>query len=224
MDNSIQKYNQNILNLIFTIRGKQVMIDEHLADLYGIETKYLNRAVKRNPERFPESFMFQLTKDEYDGLRFQIGTSDDEETLRFQNGTSNRGGRRYLPYVFTEQGVAMLSAVLKTETAVRTSVMIMDAFVKMRHFLLENAELLTRISALENKQVATDAKVKALLNAMEKKELKSKQGIFFNGQVFDAWVLVSDLVKRAESNLILIDNYVDETVLSLFAKKKKELA
>jgi hypothetical protein len=221
MDNSIQKYNQNIMNLIFTIRGKQVMIDEHLADLYGIETKYLNRAVKRNPDRFPESFMFQLTKDEYDGLRFQIGTSDNKETLRFQNGTSNRGGRRYLPYVFTEQGVAMLSAVLKTETAVRTSVMIIDAFVKMRHFLLENAELLTRISALENKQVATDAKVKALLNAMEKKELKSKQGIFFNGQVFDAWVLVSDLVKRAESNLILIDNYVDETVLSLFAKKKK---
>jgi len=119
MDKSIQKYDQNILNLIFTIRGKQVMIDKHLADLYGIETKYLNRAVKRNPERFPESFMFQLTKDEYDGLRFQIGTSDKAEALRFQNGTSSsHGGRRYLPYVFTEQGISMLSAVLRSPVAI----------------------------------------------------------------------------------------------------------
>ena len=102
MGNSVQKYNQNILSLIFTIRGKQVMIDEDLADLYGIETKYLNRAVKRNPDRFPESFMFQLTKEEY-------------EALRFQNGTSNRGGRRYLPYAFTEQGVAMLSTFSKMD-------------------------------------------------------------------------------------------------------------
>ncbi|GAB4329093.1 MAG: hypothetical protein Kow00127_21560 [Bacteroidales bacterium] len=102
MGNSIQKYNQHILCLIFTIRGKQVMIDEDLADLYGIETKYLNRAVKRNPDRFPEAFMFQLTKEEYEALRFQIGTSDKDENLRFQNGTSNRGGRRYLPYAFTE--------------------------------------------------------------------------------------------------------------------------
>ncbi len=221
MDKSIQKYHQNILYLIYTIRGKQVMIDEDLADLYGIETKYLNRAVKRNPERFPESFMFQLTKEEYEDLRFQNGTSDKEDILRFQNGTSNRGGRRYLPYVFTEQGVAMLSAVLKTETAVRTSVMIMDAFVKMRHFMLENAELLKRISAIEKKQISTETKVQALFQAMEDKELKPKQGIFFNGQVFDAWVFISNLVKNAKKNLILIDNYVDETVLSLFAKKKK---
>jgi hypothetical protein len=224
MGNSIQKYNQHIISLIFTIRGKQVMIDEDLADLYGIETKYLNRAVKRNPERFPEPFMFQLTKEEYEALRFQIGTSDKKENLRFQNGTSNRGGRRYLPYAFTEQGVAMLSAVLKTKAAVNTSVMIMDAFVKMRHFLLENAELLKRISVVEKKQIATDAKVQGLLNAMSKKELKPKQGIFFNGQVFDAWVFVSDLIKKAKNSLLLIDNYVDESVLSLFAKKKKVVA
>ena len=115
----------------------------------------------------------------------------------------------------------MLSAVLKTETAVRTSVMIMDAFVKMRHFLLENAELLKRISAIEKKQIATDEKVQGLLNAMENKELKPKQGIFFNGQVFDAWQFISGLVKKAKTNLTLIDNYVDESVLSLFAKKKK---
>ncbi len=224
MDKSVQKYHQNILNLIFTIRGKQVMIDENLADLYGIETKYLNRAVKRNHDRFPESFMFQLTKEEYENLRFQNGDIKPDSSLRLQNGTLKTGRgqhRKYLPYAFTEQGVAMLSAVLKTETAVRTSVMIMDAFVKMRHFLLENAELLKRISAIEKKQIATDEKVQGLLNAMENKELKPKQGIFFNGQVFDAWVFISDLVKKAKQSLILIDNYVDESVLSLFAKKKK---
>lgn len=224
MNNSEVIAVKNIEQKIYTIRGKQVMIDENLADLYGIETKYLNRAVKRNPDRFPEAFMFQLTKDEFESLKYQNGTLDPNDALRFQSGTLKTGRgqhRKYLPYVFTEQGVAMLSAVLKTETAVKTSVMIMDAFVKMRHFLLENAELLKRISAVEKKQIVTDDKVKALLNAMDKRELKPKQGIFFNGQVFDAWMFISDLVKSAKNSLILIDNYVDETVLSLFAKKKK---
>ncbi|MFO7789254.1 MAG: ORF6N domain-containing protein [Bacteroidales bacterium] len=219
---SIQKYQQNIINRIFTVRGRQVMLDEHLADLYGMETKYLNRAVKRNPDRFPESFMFQLTKEEHENLRFQIGTSIEDDVLRFQNGTSNkRGGRRYLPYVFTEQGVAMLSAVLNTETAIKTSVIIMDAFVQMRHFLIENADLINRIQKVELKQVETDDKVHLLLEAMEKKELKPRQGIFFNGQIFDAWVFISNLIKSAKKSLILIDNYVDESVLSLFTKKKK---
>jgi phage regulator Rha-like protein len=204
-----QKYQLQIISLIFTIRDRQVMLDEHLADLYGIETKYLNRAVKRNPDRFPESFVFQLTKEEY-------------ESLRFQNGTSNkRGGRRYLPYAFTEQGVAMLSAVLNTETAIKMSVVIMDAFVKMRHFLMENASLLKRIQNIETKQIETESRVQLLFDAMEKQSLKPRQGIFFNGQVFDAWVFIGDLVKRAKTSLVLIDNYVDETVLSLFAKKKK---
>ncbi|MDR4989127.1 MAG: ORF6N domain-containing protein [Bacteroidales bacterium] len=222
INKTIEKYQQNIINLIFTIRGKQVMLDEHLADLYGIETKYLNRAVKRNPDRFPESFMFQLTREEYDSLRFQNGTINTDESLRFQNGTSKeRGGRRYLPYVFTEQGVAMLSAVLNSETAVKMSIVIMDAFVKMRHFLLENASLLKRIQNIETKQVDTENKVQILLDAMEKQSLKPRQGIFFNGQVFDAWLFISDLVKSANSSLILIDNYVDDTVLSLLAKKKK---
>ncbi|NCC74397.1 MAG: ORF6N domain-containing protein [Sphingobacteriia bacterium] len=221
---AVQKYRQNILNLIFTIRGKQVMIDENLADLYGIETKYLNRAVKRNPDRFPESFMFQLTKEEYEGLRSQNGTLDPNDALRFQSGTLKTGRgqhRKYLPYAFTEQGVAMLSGVLNTETAVRTSIYIMDAFVQMRHFLIENADLIKRIETVELKQVETDNKVHLLLETMEKKELKPRQGIFFNGQVFDAWKFMSDLVKNAKNSLILIDNYVDESVLSLFAKKKK---
>ena len=224
MDKSVQKYHQNILNLIFSIRGKQVMVDAHLADLYGIETKYLNRAVKRNPDRFPESFMFQLTKQEYESLRFQIGTSINDDALRFQIGTSSkRGGRRYLPYVFTEQGVAMLSAVLNTEKAIETSVIIIDAFVQMRHFLIENAGLIKRIQKVELKQIETDNKIHLLLEAMEKKTLKPRQGIFFNGQVFDAWLFIGDLIKSARSSLILIDNYVDESVLSLFAKKKKDV-
>jgi phage regulator Rha-like protein len=222
---SIQKYQQNIINLIFSIRGKQVMLDEHLADLYGIETKYLNRAVKRNPDRFPKSFMFQLTKKEYESLRFQNGTLEESEALRFQIGTSKqRGGRRYMPYVFTEQGVSMLSAVLNTETAIKMSVVIMDAFVQMRQFLMENASLLNRIQNIETKQMDTESKVQILLDAMEKQSLKPKQGIFFNGQVFDAWVFISDLVKSAQSSLVLIDNYVDESVLSLLAKKKKDVS
>jgi len=145
---SVEKYQQNIINRIFTIRNKPVMIDEHLAELYGMETKYLNRAVKRNPDRFPESFMFQLTKEEYEDLRFQVGTSNSDDALRFQSGTLKTGRgqhRKYLPLAFTEQGVAMLSAILNSETAVKTSVMIMHAFVEMRHFLMENADLLKRI-------------------------------------------------------------------------------
>lgn len=210
-ENSIQKYQQYIINRIYNIRNKQVMLDEHLAELYGIETKYLNRAVKRNPERFPQAFMFQLTKKEF-------------EDLRFQNGTSNeRGGRRYFPYAFTEQGVAMLSAVLNSETAVKTSVIIMHAFVEMRHFLLENANLLQRIQHVESKQIETDNKVQILLNAMEEKSLKPQQGIFFDGQVFDAWLFVSELIKSAQNSLILIDNFVDETVLSLFGKKNQNV-
>jgi hypothetical protein len=122
-EDSIQKYHQHIINQIFSIRHKQVMIDEHLAELYGIETKYLNRAVKRNPDRFYKAFMFQLTKEEYEDLRCQSGTSNESDSLRFQSGTSNkRGGRRYFPYAFTEQGVAMLSAVLNSEIAVKMHV------------------------------------------------------------------------------------------------------
>ncbi|MBW6535036.1 MAG: ORF6N domain-containing protein [Mariniphaga sp.] len=193
IDKSIQKYQQNIINLIFSIRGKQVMLDEHLADLYDIETKYLNRAVKRNPDRFPKSFMFQLTKKEYESLRFQNGTSTNDvlrfqngtleggEALRFQIGTSKqRGGRRYMPYVFTEQGVSMLSAVLNTETAIKMSVVIMDAFVQMRQFLLENASLLNRIQNIETKQMDTESKVQILLNAMEK-QLIDKTEVYHIG-------------------------------------------
>jgi len=198
------------------------MLDEDLAKLYGVETKVLNRAVKRNIERFPQEFMFQLTNDEWESLRFQIVTSNTE-TLKSQNVTSNRGGRRYLPYAFTEQGVAMLSSVLKSKTAVIISIQIINAFVAMRKFLIANADVFKRLDKLELKQLETDQKVNQILDAMKDKNLEPKQGIFFNGQIFDAHKFVSSLIRKAEKSIILIDNYIDESVLDLFTKKKKEV-
>jgi len=196
----------DIQGRIYTIRGVQVMMDMDLAELYNIETKFLNRAVKRNVERFPEEFMFQL---------------NEKENLRFQNGTSkNHGGRRYAPFVFTEQGVAMLSTVLKSETAVRMSIQIMKAFVAMRHFVLSNAQIFQRLDSLETWRLESDPKIEKVLSALENKQLQPKQGVFFDGQIFDAHNFVSDLVRSAEKSIILIDNYVDDTVLALFSKRK----
>lgn len=222
--NSASITQHDITGRIFTVRDKQVMLDSHLAQFYGIETKFLNRAVKRNPDRFPGTFMFQLTKQEFESLSFDLGSSKD--SLRFQFGTLNEGRgkhRKYLPFVFTEQGVAMLSAVLNSETAVKTSIVIISAFVEMRHFLLEKAGLLDRIRGVELKQIETDGKVQMLFDAIEEKKLKSQQGIFFDGQIFDAWVFISGLIKSAKDSIILIDNYVDESVLSLFTKKRKNV-
>ncbi len=222
MDKSLSKHNQNIQNLIFTIRGKQVMLDSDLANLYQVETRALNQAVKRNSKRFPEEFMFQLSLEEYDFLKSQIVISKNN-SLESQSVITkeNRGGRRKLPFVFTEQGVAMLSAVLRSNIAIDTSIKIINAFVNMRKFISANAVLFQRIEHLEIKWLSTDNKLNEILKAIESKQLQPKQGIFFNGQVFDAWVFISDLVKKAKQSLILIDNYVDESVLSLFAKKKK---
>jgi len=212
---------------IYTIRGMQVMLDSDLAELYGVETKMLNRAVKRNIERFPDKFMFRLEDDEWEDLRFQIGTSKGmHNSLRFQNGTlkSQRGKhRKYLPYVFTEQGVAMLSAVLKSETAVKVSIRIMEAFVAMRRFILTNAQIFQRLDTLELKQIETDKKVDKVLTAIEMKQIVPKQGIFFDGQIFDAYKFVAGLVRDAKKSILLIDNYIDETVLDLFSKKKKNV-
>ncbi|HPS31680.1 MAG TPA: ORF6N domain-containing protein [bacterium] len=199
-----------IQSRIYTIRGVQVMLDRDLAELYNTETKLLNRAVKRNKERFPESFMFELTDDE--NLRFQIGTS------------KTHGGRRYLPNVFTESGIAMLSAVLKSDIAIKVSIRIMEAFVAMRKFINQNAEVFYQISSVEKKlveyKIETDIKIEKVLSALENKQLQPRQGIFYNGQIFDAHVFVSDLIRSAEKSIILIDNFVDDTVLTLFSKRK----
>lgn len=209
MENKPSIVPKEIRNLIYTIRGKQVMLDSDLAALYQVETKNLNKAVKRNIERFPVSFCFQLTEEEVENLRFQIGTS-----------SLSYGGRRYLPYVFTEQGVAMASAILRSDIAVKMSVEIMEAFVEMRRMLISNASLFHRLDNIELKQLEADQKFEEIFKALESDKLHSEKGIFYNGQVFDAYAFVSDIIRNATSSIILLDNYVDDTVLTLLGKRK----
>ena len=219
-----------IQSCIYTIRGLQVMIDRDLAELYRIEVKALNQAVKRNIERFPIEFMFQLTADEYTFLRSQFETLETKKALRSQTVTLNnkRGQyRKYLPYAFTEQGVAMLSAVLRSEIAVRTSIQIINAFVAMRRFITANAQIFHRLDTVERKQLEhkleADEKFKKIFSAIEAKEIKPRQGIFFNGQIFDAYRFVSDLFRTAKKSIIIIDNYIDDTVLAHLTKRHKNV-
>jgi hypothetical protein len=217
---------------IYLIRGTHVMLDSDLADLYGVQAKRLNEQVKRNVDRFPEEFRFQLTTEEAENLRSQSVTSSqvsqnampEGERLRSQIATleTDRRGqhRKYLPYAFTEQGVAMLSAVLRSGTAVRVSIQIMQAFVGMRRFIHNNAELFTRIGSLELRQLQTEKKVDQVLDAIGTQEPEPKQGVFFNGQIFDAYRFVNDLLRKAKKSIILIDNYVDDTVLEQLAKRR----
>ena len=203
-----------IKNLIYVVRGQQVMMDSDLAMLYQVETKVFNQAVKRNLERFPEKFRFQLTKEEYDSLRSQFVTS---------NG---KGGRRYMPYVFTEQGIAMLSAVLRSDIAIQISIKIMDAFVEMRRFLTSNALMFEKINEMEVKQLAfqksTEEKFDKIFHYISEHE-ESLQKIFFDGQIYDAFSLLVDLVSKAKKKLVLIDNYVDVGTLNILAKKKSDV-
>ena len=229
MSKQLEKYSlQEIENKIFTIRGIQVMIDRDIAEMYGVKTKVLNQAVKRNLDRFPEKFRFQLTNKEYENLRSQIVTLEKEDnSLRSQSVTleSQRGKhRKYLPYDFTEQGVAMLSAVLKSTTAVRISLKIMDAFVQMRKFISTNAGVFQRLDRVEHKQIETDQKFDQIFKVLEDKSVKPKQGIFFDGQVFDAYVFVAGLIKTAKISIVLIVNYIDESVLQMFIKRKKNVS
>jgi phage regulator Rha-like protein len=214
--------NQTIQNKIYTIRDVQVMLDEDLAVLYNVETKVFNQAVKRNIERFPEKFRFQLSESEYENLRSQFVTSSLDNSLRSQIVTleSQRGKhRKYLPYVFTEQGVSMLSAVLRSQTAIEVSIKIIDSFVNMRKFLSQNASLFTRIDSIEKRQISYEIKNDAILNAIEEKGTPQKQHIFYDGQIFDAYLFVSDIIKSAKSSIKLIDNYIDESTLVLFTKR-----
>jgi len=207
---------------IYTIRGIQVMLDKDLAAFYGIETRTLNQAVKRNIERFPSDFMFQLSKAEFDAVK-------SDEVLISQSVISKetRGGRQKLPFVFTEQGVAMLSGILKSETAVKMSIQIISAFVAMRKFIINNAQLFQRIDTVEKRQLKhemkTDERFEKVFDALQKDKLDPKQGIFFDGQIFDAHKFVSDLIRKAEKSILLIDNYVDDNVLALFTKRKKDV-
>jgi hypothetical protein len=202
----------NIENRIYTIRGLHIMLDSDLAEMYQVETKVLNQAVKRNIDRFPNDFRFQLTNDEMNHLKSQFVTS-----------SLTHGGRRVLPYAFTEQGVSMLSAVLRSDIAVKVSIQIMQAFVAMRKTLSQLHGVIQRLEGVELKQLQTDSKVEHLLKAWEK-DLPPKQGIFFEGQLFDAHVFVSDIIKQAQKSLVLVDNYVDETTLLLLSKRKKQVS
>lgn len=202
----------NIENKILVIRGQQVMLDRDLAGLYGVETKNLNKAMNRNKERFPANFCFQLTIEEFANLRFQVGTSN------------KKGGRRYLPYAFTEQGVAMLSAVLRSETAVKISIEIMNAFVHMRHYLHGNADLINRVNIIENKIdtkiIEYDKNFSEIFKIIESTPIPVKQNVFVQGQIFDAYIAFHGLIHKAQKEIILIDNYIDLTVLERFSKKK----
>lgn len=198
----------NIESRIYTIRDHPIMLDSDLAKLYQVDTRVLNQAVKRNLERFPESFRFQLT---------------DEEViyLRSQNVISKKyhGGRRYNAYAFTEQGVAMLSALLNTEVAVQVSIQIIQAFVAMRKTLANLHGVIQRLEGLEIKQLQTDSKLELIFKALEA-DAQPKQGIFFEGQLFDAHVFASRLIKQANKSLVLVDNYVDENTLLLLSKRQ----
>lgn len=214
---NVEKYEtENIKNLIYTIRGKQVMIDSDVAMLYHYETKNINKAMKRNMDRFPEDFCFQLTEQESENLRFHFGTSSLEK--------ENYGGRRYLPYVYTEQGIAMLSGILKNEIAVQVSISIMRAFVEMRKFIATNGQIFQRLTNVEYKLLEHDKKFDQVLNELQKdKEAEFKQKIFFDGQIYDAYSLIIDIIKRAKNKIVIIDNYIDDSILKMLSKKNKNV-
>ncbi|HQN73953.1 MAG TPA: ORF6N domain-containing protein [bacterium] len=199
----------DIKSRIFTIRGIQVMLDKDLAAFYGVKPRRLREQVKRNIKRFPPDFMFQLTEIEADFMVSQNATPSKQQF----------GG--FLPYAFTEQGVAAVSAVITSEKAIEVNIMIVRAFVAMRHFIEDKSNLFKRVDSLEIKQIEADKKFDMLFKAMEGDQLPSKQGVLFEGQVFDAHKFVSDVVRSAEKSIILIDNYVDDTVLTLFSKRKQ---
>jgi len=210
----------HIQSMIFTIRDVQVMLDRDLAVVYGVETKVLNQAVKRNIDRFPEKFRFQITLSEYQ----ELVTNCDRLNLRSQFVTSSgHGGSRYLPFAFTEQGVSMLSAVLRSDTAVKVSIQIINAFVEMRRFIQNNAQVFARLDSVERRQLVfeseTEKKFEKVFQALEQRDEPPKQGIFYNGQVYDAYLFASDLIRKAKKSIALIDNYVDDSVFTLLSKR-----
>ncbi len=204
---------EDIKNLIYTIRGKQVMIDSDVANIYNCETKYVNRVVKRNIERFPEEFCFQLNENEFEVLRCQFVTLN-------KNGRGQH--RKYLPYVFTEQGIAMLSALLKSNVAVSVSVNIMKAFIEMRKFLMLNGQIFEKLTTMEYKLLEHDKKFDEVFNQLQLEE-NIKQRVFFEGQIYDAYSLIIDIIKRANKKILIIDNYIDDSVLKMLTKKKNNV-
>jgi len=203
----------NIKDKILTIRGIQVLLDRDLAAFYGVETRALKQSVKRNHERFPEDFMFELSE-----IEVNIMVSQSVIPSKSYFGGS-------LPYAFTEHGVAMLSSVLKSKVATGISVQIMRSFVEMREVLKTRENISLRIDSIEKQfkkfKMNTDVNLDKLFRALETKKLQPQQGIFFDGQVFEAYNFLSDVVRTAEKSIVLIDNFIDDTVLTLFSKREK---
>ena len=229
--------------LIRTIRGQQVLLDSDLAILYGVETRQLNQQVKRNIERFPEDFMFQLTKVELINLKSQIATlsatdyplrsqivtlNTENHSLRSQNATIDNRGRhtKYLPYAFTENGIAMLSSVLRSPIAIQVNIRIMRAFTAMRQFIASNAQIFQRLDVMEQNQLAltahqteTDHKLEEVFRRLDSGNVQPHQGIFYDGQIFDAYTFINDRIREATTRIILIDNYIDDSVLTILSKR-----
>ena len=209
----------NIENLIIMLRGQQTLLDRDLAMLYGVETRRLNEQVQRNIERFPEDFMFQLTKEEFENWKSQFATSN-----------SIKMGARKRPYAFTRNGIAMLSSVLRSQTAVDVNISIMRAFTATQQFFAANAQMFQRIEVIEHNQLAlaarqqdTDKKVEQIFNRLDDRSKTPTQGIFYDGQIFDAYTFVSDLIRSAKKSIVLFDNYVDDTVLTMLDKRKNKV-
>ena len=208
-DNAQSTLSQHdIEKLIITVRGEQVLIDQDIARLYGVTTKRLNQQANRNAARFPSNFRFELTKEERDEV---VANCDHLQSLKF---------RPTLPYAFTEQGIGQLSSVVHSQKAIERSIVIMNAFVAMRRFIVQNAGLLMRIAHLERHQIDTDEKIDMILDKMEERSPKLlPEQIFQTGCVWDAWSYVSDLVRSAKQRIVLIDNFVDDRVLTMLDKR-----
>ena len=217
-DLNVVKYEpKNIKSLIYTIRGNQVMLDSDVAMLYHYTTKNINKAMKRNIERFPEDFCFQLTQKELENMWFQNGTASKNQISKYRND-------KYLPYVYTEQGISMLSGILKNEVAVQVSINIMRAFIEMRRFISSNGQVFERLTNVEYKLLEHDKKFDEVFNALQdNKGSEFKQKIFFNGQIYDAYKLIIDILKRAKRKILIIDNYIDDSILEMLSKKNKNV-
>ena len=202
-----------IENLIYEIRGKFVMLDSDVAKLFGYTTKDLNRNVKNNIERFPENYCFRLTEEEYDSLRCNFFTLKNERGKH----------RKYLPYVFTEYGIVMLAGILKSEIAVSVSLKIVDAFVAMKNFINQNKNLFKRITTMEYKMLEYDDNFEKIFQALEPKKIEN-QKIFFNGEIYDSYSIIIELIKEANERIIIIDNYIDKSILDMLIYKKENVS
>ena len=215
---------EEIENLIYTIRGKQVMLDSDVARLYNYKTKRINETVSRNIERFPKEFCFQLTEEEKENMWSQFATASELKRDKFRN-------KKYLPYVFTEQGIAMLSGLLKNDIAVQVSINIINAFVSMRRILLNNGQVFQRVTnveytLLEQGKVLSkhEKQFEKVFDELQKnKEKEFKQKIFFDGQIYDAYSLIINIIKLAKSKILIIDNYIDDSILQMLSKKNKNV-